>query len=85
MHNAKERVRRVVRENLRAQRRQGNLERVFLGLQPPVAGELDPIFVHTINVNLTYKLNLGDDNNMMPCCTDWSTVDTLPTVPASCT
>ncbi|HIP73616.1 MAG TPA: hypothetical protein EYH05_19740, partial [Anaerolineae bacterium] len=44
LHHAKERVRRMARENVRAQllRLQGNPEAVFLGLQPPANGRKDP-------------------------------------------
>ena len=76
LHHAKERVRRMARENVRAQllRLQGNLEVVFLGLQPPLAGSPDPIFVRTVSVSLVHKVNLGDYNSITPGYTDWADV-----------
>jgi hypothetical protein len=76
LHHAKERVRRMARENVRAQllRLQGNPEVVFLGLQPPLSGGADPIFVRTISVSLVYKVNLGNYQNITPGYTDWSDV-----------
>ena len=76
LHHAKERVRRMARENVRAQllRLQGNPEVVFLGLQPPLSGDPDPIFVRTVSVSLTYKVNLGDYNSITPGYTDWHDV-----------
>ena len=76
LHHAKERVRRMARENVRAQllRLQGNPEVVFLGLQPPLNGDPDPIFVRTVSVSLTYKVNLGDYNSITPGYTDWHDV-----------
>jgi len=76
LHHAKERVRRMARDNVRAQllRLQGNPEVVFLGLRPPVSGGADPIFVHTISVSLVYKVNLGNFQNITPGYTDWSDV-----------
>jgi hypothetical protein len=74
LHHAKERVRRMARENVRAQllRLQGNPEVVFLGLQPPLSGDADPIFVRTVSVSLVYKVNLGNYQNITPGYTDWS-------------
>jgi len=76
IHHAKERVRRMARDNVRAQllRLQGNPEVVFLGLRPPVSGGADPIFVRTISVSLVYKVNLGNYQNITPGYTDWSDV-----------
>ena len=76
LHHAKERVRRMARENVRAQllRLQGNPEVVFLGLQPPLSGDPDPIFMRTVSVSLTYKVNLGDYNSITPGYTDWHDV-----------
>lgn len=77
LHHAKERVRRMARENVRAQllRQQGNREVVFLGLQPPATGGSDPIFVRTVSVSLVYKVvNLGDYNSITPGYTDWADV-----------
>ncbi|MCP4416132.1 MAG: hypothetical protein GY805_05900 [Chloroflexi bacterium] len=84
LHHAKERVRHMARENVRTQllRLQGNNEAHFLGLQPPEndpavfteAGCQDPIFVRTVSVSLTYKVNLGDYNSVTPSYTDWADV-----------
>lgn len=76
LHQAKERVRRMARENVRAQllRLQGNPEIVFLGLQPPLAGGADPIFIRTVSVSLVQKVNLGDYNSITPGYTDWADV-----------
>ena len=74
LHHAKERLRRMARENVRAQllRLQDNSEAVFLGLQPPADGRPDPIFIRTVSVSLTYKVNLGDYNSITPSFTDWA-------------
>ena len=74
LHHAKERLRRMARENVRAQllRLQGNPEAVFLGLQPPVDGRKDPIFIRTVSVSLTYKVNLGSYNSITPSYADWA-------------
>lgn len=76
LHHAKERVRHMARENVRIQllRLQGNNEVVFLGLQPPADGRKDPIFIRTVSVSLTYKVNLGNYNSITPGYTDWSDV-----------
>ena len=76
LHHAKERLRRMARENVRAQllRLQGSSEVVFLGLQPPQSGGEDPIFIRTVSVSLVYKVNLGDYNSITPGYTDWSDV-----------
>ena len=76
LHHAKERLRRMARENVRTQllRLQGNPEAVFLGLQSPKDGRPDPIFVRTVSVSLTYKVNLGDYNSITPSFTDWADV-----------
>jgi hypothetical protein len=76
LHHAKERVRRMARENCRAQllRLQGSSEVLFLGLPPPLAGGADPIFVRTVSVSLVYKVNLGNYNSITPGYTDWSDV-----------
>ncbi|MCZ7673786.1 MAG: hypothetical protein M5U34_45050 [Chloroflexi bacterium] len=55
-------------------RLQGNPEIVFLGLQPPLSGGADLIFVRTISVSLVYKVNLGNYQNITPGYTDWSDV-----------
>jgi hypothetical protein len=76
LHGCKERVRRLARENVRAQlqRLQGNEEVVFLGLQPPGHGGEDPVFIRTISVSLFYKVNLGNFQSIMPGYTDWADV-----------
>ncbi len=74
LHHAKERVRNMTRENVRSQllRQKGSDELVFLGLQPTVTGEADPIYVRTVSVSLTYKVNLGNYESITPSYTDWS-------------
>lgn len=76
LHHAKERLRRMARENVRAQllRQQGSSEVVFLGLQPPQSGGEDPIFIRTVSVSLVYKVNLGNYQSITPGYTDWSDV-----------
>jgi hypothetical protein len=73
LHQCKERVRRMARENVRAQwqRFQGNNETVFLGLQPAAGGE-DPVLVRTVSVSLVYKVNLGNYQSITPGFTDWA-------------
>lgn len=70
LHHAKERVRRMARENVRAQllRQQGQTETVFLGLEPATN---DPILVRTVSVSLIYKVNLGNYQSITPGYTDW--------------
>lgn len=74
LHHARERVRRMARENVRAQllRLQGSEEVVFLGLQPPLNGEPDPIFVRTVSVSLEQRANLGNYQSVVPAFTDWA-------------
>ncbi len=74
LHHARERVRRMARENVRAQyqRLQGDDELVFLGLQPPTTGEPDPIFVRTVSVSLEQRVNLGNYQSVVPAFTDWA-------------
>jgi hypothetical protein len=74
LHHARERVRLMARENVRAQllRQQGSAEVVFLGLQPPHAGTPDPIFVRTVSVSLVYRVNLGNYQSIAPGYTDWA-------------
>ncbi|MFO7682970.1 MAG: hypothetical protein R6X34_23275 [Chloroflexota bacterium] len=74
LHHAKERVRRMARENVRAQllRLQDSPEVVFLGLQPPLAGGEDPIFIRTVSVSLVHKANLGNNQSITPGFTDWA-------------
>ena len=74
LDDCKDRLRQMARDNVRAQlqRLQGNDEVVFLGLQPPVDGGEDSIFVRTVSVSLVYKVNLGDYNSIAPGYTDWA-------------
>lgn len=74
LNDCKERVRRMTRENCRAQlqRLQGNDEVVFLGLPPPTDGGEDPIFIRTVSVSLFYRANLGNYQSIMPGYTDWA-------------
>ena len=74
LHHAKERVRKMARENVRAQmvRQKGSDELVFLGLQPPFTGGDDPVYVRTVSVSLTYKVNLGNFQSVTPSFTDWA-------------
>ena len=74
LHEARERVRNMARENVRAMllRLQGSSEILFLG-QPLPADGTDPIFVRTVSVSLVYKANLGDFNSIAPGYTDWAT------------
>ena len=76
LHHAKERIRRMARENVRAQfqRVKANDEVVFLGLQPPANGGEDPIFIRTVSVSLFYRANLGNYQSIMPGYTDWADV-----------
>lgn len=74
LHHAKERLRRMARENVRAQllRLQGSPEVVFLGLQPPLAGGEDPIFIRTVSISLVQRVNLGNNQSITPGFTDWA-------------
>ena len=76
LHECKQRVRKMARENVREQYRRiradDNFE--FLGLEPPSVDShiADPIYVATIGVGLTYKVNLGDYSMITPAYTDWA-------------
>ena len=74
LHHARERVRKMARENVRAQyqRLQGSDELLFLGLQPPPTGRPDPIFVRTVSVSLEQRVNLGNYQSVVPAFTDWA-------------
>jgi hypothetical protein len=74
LHDCKERLRRMARENVRAQwlRLQGKPEPIFLGLSPPADGGEDPIYIRTVSVSLFYRANLGDYQSVMPGYTDWA-------------
>ena len=76
LHECKQRVRKMARENVREQYRRiradDNFE--FLGLEPLSADShiADSIYVATIGVGLTYKVNLGDYSMITPAYTDWA-------------
>jgi len=74
LHDCKNRLRQMARDNVRAQlqRLQGNKEVVFLGLRPPANSSEDPIFVRTVSVSLVYKVNLGDYHSITPGYSDWA-------------
>lgn len=74
LHHARERVRRMARENVRAQllRQLEKPEVVFLGLQPPPPGAAEPISVHTVCVSLVYQANLAKGQPFMIGYTDWA-------------
>jgi hypothetical protein len=76
LHHAKERIRRMARNNVRAQllRAQDKDEVVFLGLQPPLDGRDDPVSVDSDSVSLARTANLGDLNNITLGFTDWMDV-----------
>ena len=79
LHDAKRRLRGMARTNVRAQLQQEQTRRqqrpanpLFLGLEPPAVGGLDPIYVRTVGVSLSRKLNLGNYDNIMPAYSDWA-------------
>lgn len=76
LHHARERVRRMARENVRAQllRQLGKPEVVFLGLQPPQPGTADPVSVYTVCICLVYQANLGKGQSFTTGYTDWADV-----------
>ena len=76
LHHANERLRRMARENVRAQllRQQGRREVVFLGLPPPPAGAEEPLSLRTVRVSLVYRVNLGQDQALTVGYVDWSDV-----------
>jgi hypothetical protein len=64
----------MARENVRAQlvRQKGSDELVFLGLQPSFTGGDDPVYVRTMSLSLTCKVNLGNSQSVTPSFTDWA-------------
>ena len=81
LHDAKLRLRNMVRENVRAQLlvhqalAAGRLpEELFLGLAPPANSFSDPIYIRTVSVSLTRRVNLGGFNSVNPSYTDWADV-----------
>jgi hypothetical protein len=72
LHHARERVRRLARENVRAQllRAQGRDEVVFLGLQPPKDGRDDSVSVESVRVSLVRTVNLANLNSLTLGFTD---------------
>jgi hypothetical protein len=72
LHHAKERVRRMARNNVRAQllRAQDKDEVVFLGLQPPLDDRDDPVSVDSVSVSLVQTVNLGSLNSIALGFTD---------------
>ena len=84
LHHARERVRRMARENVRAQllRLQGSPEVVFLGLQPPFTGATDPIVVHTVSLSLIRSVNLGEKNSLTIGYADWAELHQLASRPS---
>ena len=79
LHDAKRRLRHMARTNVRAQlqqeqtrRQQRPASQLFLGLEPPAVGGVDPIYVRTVGVSLSRKLNLGHYQSIMPAYSDWA-------------
>lgn len=74
LHHAKERLRRMARENVRAQWHHilQKDEVIFLGLQPPFDGSEDQIRIETVRLSLIYKANLGDQQAITSGYTDWA-------------
>lgn len=79
LHDVKERLRQMARENCRAQllRLQGETTPVFLGLPPPAGGRFDPIYARTVSVSLCQKVNLGNYQMVAPAYTDWADLRAL--------
>lgn len=76
LHGAISRTKQMARDNVRAQylRARGKEEAIFLGLLPPDNGQPDPVYVRTVSVGLTYRVNLGNYDSICPSYTDWSDV-----------
>ncbi len=76
LHQCKQRVRKMARENVREQYQRVRADDSFgfLGLEPPTGDSrlADPIYVATVGVGLTYKVNLGDYSMITPAYTDWA-------------
>jgi hypothetical protein len=73
LHHARERARRMARENVRGQplQAQGKDEVVFLGLQPPKDGCDDPVLVESVSLSLVQTVNLANLNSITLGFTDW--------------
>lgn len=76
LHGAIRRAKEMTRQNVRAQylRARGKEEAIFLGLLPPDNGQPDPVYVRTVSVGLTYRVNLGNYDSICPSYTDWADV-----------
>ena len=76
LHGAISRTKQMARDNVRAQylRARGKEEAIFLGLLPPDNGQPDPVYVRTVSVGLTYRVNLGNYDSICPSYTDWADV-----------
>lgn len=76
LHGAISRTKQMARDNIRAQylRARGKEEAVFLGLLPPDNGQPDPVYIRTVSVGLTYRVNLGNYDSICPSYTDWADV-----------
>jgi hypothetical protein len=79
LHDVKRRLRDMARTNVRAQllRFKGDAAPVFLGLQPPTNDGFDPIYIRTVGVSLSQKVNLGNYENIAPAYSDWADVRAL--------
>ena len=76
LHGAISRTKQMARDNVRAQylHARGKVEPTFLGLLPPDNGRPDPVYVRTVSVGLTYRVNLGNYDSICPSYTDWADV-----------
>lgn len=76
LHGAVQRAKEMARQNVRAQylRARSKEEASFLGLLPPDNGQPDPVYVRTVSVGLTYRVNLGNYDSICPSYTDWADV-----------
>lgn len=76
LHGAIGRTKQMARDNVRAQylRARGKEEAIFMGLLPPDNGQPDPVYVRTVSVSLTYRVNLGNYDSICPSYTDWADV-----------
>jgi hypothetical protein len=74
LHGAIGRTKQMARDNVRAQylRARGKEEAIFMGLLPPDNGRPDPVYVRTVSVSLTYRVNLGNYDSICPSYTDWA-------------
>ena len=76
LHDARERVRCMARENVRGQllQAQGKDEVVFLGLPPPKDGRDDSVTVESVRVSLVQTVHLANLNCLTAGFTDWMDV-----------